>query len=454
MRLWSWARGLFKREHPAWAEIIANVVSADLNGGVQPEDQNYHKFLRVNGVFPLVSAAVKKISNAAVEVPLVVKNPDGSVNDTHPLNDLLARPNPSPNGGRTAFVKGSCQQLLLTGTLNWAVDNTMRDPRHLYILESSRTSPIPSRSNAFPYVGFSYDGGRRKTVIPADRVLRVIEPHPHDPFAGLSPLKELEPTLNEMWSQRRAIKSFFDNGLRIGGLLILKGTRYSGDQKERLRRKWESRHGGPGNAGKLAVISANDADYKEMQSSLKDSMAAENYGILRLEIFNVYQVPPGLFDSKDVNRSNMKEQRALLYTDAVFPLLQLICDGVNGTEMAAGVRLEIDKRAVAAVQPNAKEQMEAHTGYVKAGVMTVNEVRETLDMEPIEGGDELKKEQPAPMMAPGQPPAEDPPAAEGEESESENEDERQLTGAEGMRELIAASRRDWTTAVNGHNGRH
>jgi HK97 family phage portal protein len=393
MRLWERLKAAFQRDNPVWEEIITEVLASDTGGGVKPVDQDYAAFLQALNVFPLVSAVVGKISSTAADVPLIVCSLDGTPLDSHPLKDLLEAPNPTPSGGRTAFFQSMYQQILLTGTLNVAVGNTMEDPQELWVLESSRTFPVPSKFSAFPYVAYEYDGGRGAIKrIPQERVMRVIKPHPYDPLAGLSPLKELGPTLDLMWEQRTANKALFANGMKLGGILNLKGKgKISEEQKAVIRRAGEARHAGSKKAGRLMVIHSEDAEFMKDTSTPREMEGVAMYDVLRLEVFNVYQAPPGLFDSKDVNRSNMKEQRALLYTDAVKPLVSLVLDAFNASEMTAGVRIKADWSAIPALQPNQLELANRDKIYIAAGAVTVNEIRELRDLgEPLEGGDEPK----------------------------------------------------------------
>ena len=186
MGLRSWAAGLrdriigkVDRENPVWDAIVVDIPTVGSGGQAYPKNQDFQLYLRAVGLFPLVMACVNRIAATAASVPWKVCNPDGSVNESHHLNELFSRPNPSPNGARQAFLQKSYQQWLLYGEIHWSSDSdTLVDPPALWLLEAERLNPVPSRSNAWPYESYIYDGGRREVRIPAERVFRVLRPNP------------------------------------------------------------------------------------------------------------------------------------------------------------------------------------------------------------------------------------------------------------------------------------
>lgn len=360
------------REHPAWPAALdgSNTYTTDGEGGVKPSDQDFVEYLRAIHIFPIVAACINRISQCAADVPLTVHSlSDGEELPEHPLVELFRRPNPTPQGGATHFFQKSYQQILLTGELNWAVDRTMANPGALWLLESARLDPIPSRSNAWPYLGFVYDGSRFRIRVDADRVLRVLRPHPDDPLRGLSYIKQLEWTLATFFELNRFNHTMLKHGARLGGILRVKGI-FGEKERSALERRIEERYTGSKKAGKILVLSAEEAQFQKDNESPKDMEGQALYDNLKKEVLNVFGCPPGLFDSKDVNRSNMREQRALLYTDAVRPLVNLVIDEINGSPMTPDVEVRAKWDSIEALQPNVLELAQRDEIYVRAGIET------------------------------------------------------------------------------------
>ena len=129
-------------------------------------------------------------------------------------------------------------------------------------------------------------------------------------------------------------------------------------------------------------------EWQEMSINPKDMEFLEGKHSAAREIALAFGVPPMLLGIPgDATYSNMAEARLALYTDTVLPLLQLIIGGLNRwlTPLyGEGLYLWYDEEMIPALEPLRKDKSERINA---AGYLTVNEKREAMGYDTIDGGD-------------------------------------------------------------------
>ncbi|MGR3490791.1 MAG: phage portal protein, partial [Shimia sp.] len=133
---------------------------------------------------PVGFRAVKLIAEAAAAVPLVCQDAAARY-ETHPVLDLLARPNGAQ--GRAEFLEALFGQLLLSGNAYVEGAGEGALPLELHPLRSDRVSVVPG-ADGWP-VGFEYRVGGRVVRFAAGRVCHIKTFHPQDDHYGLSPMQ-------------------------------------------------------------------------------------------------------------------------------------------------------------------------------------------------------------------------------------------------------------------------
>jgi phage portal protein BeeE len=96
-------------------------------------------------------------------------------------------------------------------------------------------------------------------------------------------------------------------------------------------------------------------------------------------------VPPILLDSG--NNANIRPNHRLYYLETILPIVRKIG---YACERYFGFKLVEDVHGVPALQPELRDQAAYYATLVNTGIMTPNEVRDAMNMEPIEGHDELR----------------------------------------------------------------
>lgn len=411
------ARELYTKANPAIPSLV-NELRSYSGAGVEPLDQDYTAYIeQAKHRFPWVSACVDAIANAAAAVPLkVMRATDEGAEELprHPLMDLLW--NPNPEDGLYSLIYKLHQQLGLTGEAYLTTEDSIssglrdpalawKDPDELWIQRSDRMKPILDKSRirdgkaASPVAAWTYDGPGGKITFEPEQVIQIKRPHPSDPIHGLSPLKQLEPTLNLMWSAMAWNKGYFANAT-LATLLITRETKPANEEITRFVEQFKREHTGTANVGKAIMLWGKDLQATPISDTPTDASFMELMAWCRAEILSVFKVPPfalGLLEH--ANWSNSREQQQFFYRNAVMPANQLITDTLNSsplvllaegnTPLNQPIYLEHDYSEIEALQPNRRELADVDAIYLRHKVRTPNEVRRARNFgEDTDWGDE------------------------------------------------------------------
>ena len=272
----------------------------------------------------VVYRAVRMIAEAAASVPWLIFE-DRAELRTHPLLDLLARPNPADVG--PSLMEALFSNLLLFG--NAYVEATLVDgvPRELYSLRPDRMSIVPGQ-NGWP-VGYDYmiGGNKVRYDLSPDGVGQILHLklfHPLDDHYGFSPLAAAQVALDIHNAAGGWNKALLDNSARPSGALVYtgpEGSHLSNDQFERLKAELDENFQGSRNAGRPLLLEGG-LDWKALSLSPKDMdfMEAKN-GAAR-EIALAFGVPPLVLGIPGDNTfSNYQEANRAFWRQTVIPLI-------------------------------------------------------------------------------------------------------------------------------------
>lgn len=133
----------------------------------------------------------------------------------------------------------------------------------------------------------------------------------------------------------------------------------------------------------------NGVDVKEMGLSPKDMDFLQFQEWCRREVYFRCGVPIPLIDNKAATDNNMKWAKLQLYTETVVPLCDIIY-GKIGNAIAArenkNYKTVTNQMAIPSIRDSVITDLETRT---KINVETKNELRASMGLDPIQGGDQL-----------------------------------------------------------------
>ncbi len=334
---------------------------------------------------PVGFRCVKMIAEAAAALPLLVQDTERRY-DTHPLLDLMRRPNQMQGTGE--LLENLYGQLLLTGNayVEAAGDTTTGTPGELYVLRSDRMSVIPG-ADGWP-VGYEYSVGSRKHRYLVGEgmspILHIRSFHPQDDHYGLSPLQAAAAAVDVHNAASRWSKALLDNAARPSGAIVYKGADGLGhltpDQYARLTEEIENNHQGARNAGRPMLLEGG-LDWKPMGFSPSDMEFQKTKESAAREVALAFGVPPMLLGLPGDNTyANYQEANRAFYRLTVLPLATRIAAAVSSwlaPTLGSGLSLRIDADGIPALAAEREAQWRRVSA---AGFLTDAEKRAMLGL--------------------------------------------------------------------------
>jgi len=208
---------------------------------------------------------------------------------------------------------------------------------------------------------------------------------------GESPLVSVGAEIEQMIRGNTHNNALLSNGGRMSALFSLKGD-LSDEQFDAAKAEIFTRYKGETKAGTIAVVAAEDVSIQEMGVTPKDMDYAKMLILARNAVALQYGVPPVLISQEKSTFSNMDTGREMLFDNGVAPSARRLFSGLEaflfprfGLDVETS-KLTFDQLAVPSLRQRRVKELNERR---KANVETVNELRTSINREPIDGGDEL-----------------------------------------------------------------
>lgn len=356
-----------------------------------------------------VFSCISRISETIISerMRLYRKTGDGPEDWTeiteHPFLDLIQRPNKWMPGSE--LIQTWSQHEDLTGNAYWVlegVQDEFDEPTAIYPLNPAYMTVVVGSVPGEPdqVIRYDYQAGAIKRAFQPFEILHFRRVNPNDPFRGLGPTEgSMDAVDTDNW-MREWNRRFFQNSAIPG--VVLETEENSVEMLRLLRESFEDRHAGVERAHKTVAL-PKGVKLAQMGYGQKDMDFVESRSKNRDEILAAFGVPPvvlGMGMGESVNRATAEVQEYVYAKYTIKPkLMRFECYINEFFLMRYG-----DDLAIAfddCVPKNVAQNITLHTAALGgAAYMTINEVRASEGLEPIEGGDVV----PAPKVpaVPGQ----------------------------------------------------
>ena len=334
-----------------------------------------------------VYAAVNAITNRVASVPMRLyrAGTDEEI-ETHPLIDLLTRPNP--------FMVGQFFQVLIQTHLDLTgmafihvVANGLGQPAELWPLDPASLIRIESGATNEDWISAfvfrASDGG--ETTYSPDEVLYLRYPHPTALLYGASPIQAAAYAYDIDKAIRVYQRNFFQNSARPD-VVLYSDQSLGWDYAERIKSQWKQKHQGVDRAFEPAVL-GKGLKAQILTVSAKDAQFMELAGWTKDNILAAYNVPEGKLGLvKDVNRANALGIDITFNSECIKPRLDLWDATLNAflvPRFGGDLVIKHDNPIPRDIEFEHRRQVER----LDRGVISINEARAKDGLEPIEGGD-------------------------------------------------------------------
>lgn len=333
----------------------------------------------------IANSAINRLAKAVSSITWKVQYPDGRQETSHPVLDLLARPNPAQSG--MEFFDSFVGYLMLAG--NSYIEGVTNENRltELWTLRPDRMKIIPSRTG-LPG-GFRYTNGNEKKEWEADPLTgeSLINHtklfHPTDDWYGLSPIEAAAYGIDQHNEGMTWIQGLLQNSARPSGALVMAQDNALTDEEfTRLKQEIEENYTGGKNAGRPMLLEGG-LDWKQLGLSPMDMEILKAREMAARDISLAFGVPPLLLNIPGDNTyANYREARLGFYEDTVLPLVRFVIADLNHflSPYFPDVKIipDIDK-----IEAVAEKRMKMWAMADASDDITLNESREMKGLDPL-----------------------------------------------------------------------
>ena len=315
---------------------------------------------------------VRMLAEAAGSVPLLVYEGDKEL-ASHPLKQLLARPNPAQTGRE--LLENIFSFLLVAGNSYTEASSLDGIPRELVALRPDRVKVVAG-GNGWPE-SYEYAVGGGTARLSPETVLHIKLFNPLDDYYGMSPLEAASRSIDTHNAASAWNKAMLDNAARPSGALVYAASEghMTTEQFDRIKSEMENKYQGAANAGRTMVLEGG-LDWKEMGFSPKDMEFIEAKNASARDVALAFGVPPMLLGIPGDNTfANYAEANRTFWRQSVVPLLGRVTEALTnflGPQFGEGLRIGYDLDQVEALSA---DRDALWTRVDKASFLTPDEKR-------------------------------------------------------------------------------
>jgi HK97 family phage portal protein len=341
------------------------------------------------------SAISAKATNIS-QVPLVIEEgpvnrakviDDTSENDRGKLFDVLDQPNEFMV--QSQLIEGTVINLDQDGMAFWVLDrrNVEEIPSRIAIWRRRHFLPVIAEDGK-KLLGWFFVPPNNGEHIPLMNSQVVVFRYfdPDNPFLGMSPLQAAIRGINFDSLAGVYSEAFFVNNGDPGGV-IESPKPMRAKQADEIRQQWNSRHQGPQNAHKVAVLWGGAA-YKQIAVSNRDLQLMDQRRFTRDDVLGVLKVPKSEISIyEDLTHANAVSQNRSFWEKTLIPIIRLINStikvqltvGIKGGLGVRQFRIFLDIRSVVALQPQLTDIVSNAEKLWKIGY-PINAINEKLQL--------------------------------------------------------------------------
>ena len=365
---------------PKPARWLVDLLSPASNSGVSVTEES----AMTNSA---VYAAVRIIAETIASLPLNVYREDGDNKQKAKSNYLYPLLHNKPNKIMTSFT---WREVMLTHLLLWGnhysqleLDSSGRI-KGIWPLLPGQTQ-VKERNKKLYYIYNTTSG--EQTIFDSSEILH-IPGLGFDGLAGKSVIKMAREAIGLGLSAEEFGARFFSQGANLGGIITYPEA-MSDPAYERYKKDVREKYKGLGNAHKIMVLEQG-MEYKQTGIPPDDAQFLETRKFQISEIARIYRVPPHMLADLDrATFSNIEQQSIDFVVNTIRPWLVRIEQVLNDKLIGDRNNKNYIKFVVEGLlRGDAESRANFYNRMFNIGAMTINEIREKEDMNPLPDGDQ------------------------------------------------------------------
>ena len=333
---------------------------------------------------PVVYRCVQCVSNAVAQLPIQVFSIDTDGNRRlaveHPAYWLLSK-EPSKYMSRHAMLSAAVSAMHLRG--NAYIYIKRDDSGNARSLEFLRPGDVTVIDNENRHIA-AYAHPRYGWIEPSDMVH--IVNFSHDGEHGVSTLRYAEQTLDLAHKSEEHARTFFKSGASLNGIVTVNHV-LTQKQKDEFIESWRKKMN---NGSNIALLEA-DMDFKAIGVNPEDAQLLETRKYSAVDICRFFGVSPQkAYDMSTQSYKNFEANQLAFLTDTLQPLLEKIELEFERKLFLPSEKFRYDVHfdTTGLIKTDKAALAEYYTKMFNLGVVTTNEIRKRLSIEPVKDGDQ------------------------------------------------------------------
>lgn len=355
--------------------------------------------LAVSAVYACVQVRSQTLASLPLKLFRTKSNGDREPAVDHPLYPLL---NSSPHPDLTRFefmemmgghadLRGNCFAQVVRNNGGRIVRLVPLHPDRVTVRRSSNITADGRRPLVYEVSNPGFGGIAR---LDASEILHVRD-FGGDGVVGYSRIRVACESIGLAMAADEHAARMFSNGARPAGVLE-HPNKLDDPGRKNLRESWQAVHGGVSNTGKVAILEEG-MKFHEVGLTNEDAQLLESRKYSRAEIASIFTVPPDRIgaESSSSTYANVEQRQIQFMLDCVIPMTERWQQ-----RLGLGLLSEEERKThyfkfnlASLIRGSLLDQYNAfRIGLGRAGEpgwITVNDIREVLDMNRVEGGDTL-----------------------------------------------------------------
>lgn len=347
-----------------------------------------------NGAYRLVPvySCIRLLADsvAMTDIKIYTKDKDDnrSLASTHPLNKVLVEP--QENKTFYNWAQDIVGQLQGFGNAYAVISRNKDYTVKELIFVPTQNVIITRLTNGEYYYKISLPNSTKSIDVWYEDILH-FRNMSLDGISGISPISQHQHTLERAYGESDYSKSFYDNAANIGGV-VKHPSKLSKEAIEQIKTAFSDAYGGTSNAGKTAVL-AEGMSYEQFKLvSPADAEYIQSKKLTDSDIANIFRVPVVLLNSTEASTyANVENLNVYFQMYSLSPIYKCMVQQMNlkliSPSKQGKVYFEFDPESL--LTATSKQKMEALDRGIKGSFLTPNEARRKLNLNPIDGLDDV-----------------------------------------------------------------
>lgn len=389
------------QERATFGSIQAGRLSGLANEGFGPE-WALAKYGEYYATSVPAYRAVKLRADAVASAPIRVyrRRPNDvpePLSSDAPVQSLLDHVNPYWTAAD--LWKGTETYLALWGSCFWFLDRAGRSgglPENIWLLRPDRVRIIPDASKGATnsYIkGYLFEAGSHREALLPEEIVWFRYFNPLDEYAGLSPVAVARLSLDMGRDALMFNRNFFRNGAMPQDLIFTVSGPVDQEEVDAFYERLEQRHKGPAHAHRPMIWDmSNGGEPKRLGLTQRDMEFVQGLNFTVEDAARIWGVPPPkMYSQVQSVYNNVRQADVEFYTDTISNEWAFLAAEVNELFIPLTGETDLfvafDTDQILPLQEAKFSLHERQRTDVAAGILTINEVRNSRNLEDVPWGD-------------------------------------------------------------------